>query len=355
MSAALADYGWDAAREEEFAPFAAKGWSAGRVIEKHLRAFTLSTAEGEAEGHCLRNLIDEGLGFPALGDWIAAEPPTSDGKRLIRAILPRRGAFTRKKAGEELAEHVIAANVDFVFIVAALGEEYNPRRLERYLAAAYSFGASPVILLNKTDLRSDWRAELGEASGLATGVPVHAVSAGTGAGLDALASYFGPGRTAAFVGSSGVGKSSLINRLLGREAQKTRAVRSRDDKGVHTTTSGRLILLEGGGVLVDTAGMRELQLWDSAEGLETVFSEVETAAENCKFRDCAHDAEPGCAVRAGVESGAISPDRLASWRKLSRELDYIAAKEDKVLESQKRKKWKEMSRALRRRVQEKRR
>jgi ribosome biogenesis GTPase len=351
----LADFGWDESRRPQLEEPALAGCGPARVIEKHLRAFTLITEDGEREGHCLRGIIDEGMGFPALGDWVAAEPETPDGKRLIRRILPRRGAFTRKRAGDELAEHVIAANVDFVFIVAGLGEEYNPRRLERYLAAAYSFGAAPVILLNKTDLRADWKSELGEASGLAAGVPVHPVSAQSGAGLEALAAYWGPGRTAAFVGSSGVGKSSLINRLLGREAQKTASVRAVDDKGKHTTVSGRLILLPGGGVLVDTAGMRELQLWDSSEGLETVFSEIEAAAEHCKFRDCAHEAEPGCAVRAALEAGKIEAQRLDSWRKLRRELDYMAAKEDKVLESQKKKKWKEMSRALRRRIEDKRR
>jgi ribosome biogenesis GTPase len=351
----LAALGWDARREAELSALKLEGCLPGRVVERHRGAYRLATARGEWDAQCRRGLGDGGPGFPALGDWVAAEPPRGADRALIRAVLPRRGCFARKKAGEEAAEQVLAANVDVVFVVAALGEDFNPRRLERYLAAVFASGAAPVILLNKTDLVPGFEDELRRSVALAADVPVHPVSAATGAGLDAARARLGPGLTAAFVGSSGAGKSSLINRLLGAEVQKVAEVRRRDEKGRHTTTSGRLIPLPEGGAVVDTAGLRELQLWEAEEGIGAVFEEIEQAAARCRFRDCAHEAEPGCAVRDAVASGAVTAERLESWRKLRRELDRAAVKEDKVLEAQKKRKWKQASRALRRRIDEKRR
>lgn len=352
---ALEELGWTQEREAALAALALPGCRPARVLEKHLRAYTLGTADGARPGICRQEFIQRGAGWPALGDWVAAEALAGEDKLLIRAILPRRGAFTRKKAGSTLQEQVVAANVDVVFLVTALGQDFSPRRLERYLSAAYSFGARPVVLLNKADLRPDAAAELAAARGLCAETPVHLVSAQTSAGLDALRGYLGPGVTAAFVGSSGVGKSSLINRLVGAEVLKVAAVRASDEEGRHTTTSGRLIPLPGGGLLVDTAGMREVQLWESEEGVERVFAEIEAAAGACKFGDCAHGKEPGCAVRAGLEQGVITEERLAAWRKLKRELEHQAVKDDQIAEAKEKRRWKQESRATRRRNEDKKR
>lgn len=348
----LEELGWSAEREAALAALGLPGCRPARVIEKHLRAYTLGTSDGVRRAFCRQEFIQRGGGWPALGDWVAAEALSGEDKLLIRAILPRRGSFTRSKAGETLQEQVVAANVDVVFLVCALGEDFSPRRIERYLAAAYSFGARPVVLLNKADLQADADAELAQARALSAGTPVHLVSAETSAGLDALRVYLGPGVTAAFVGSSGVGKSSLVNRLVGAEIMKVAAVRASDEEGRHTTTSGRLVPLPGGGLLVDTAGMREVQLWESEEGIERVFAEIETAAATCKFGDCAHGEEPGCGVRAALESGAITAQRLAAWRKLKRELQHQLAKDDEIAQSKEKRRWKQQSRARRRRLED---
>lgn len=337
----LKELGWDERFESALknAPDA-DGCRPARVIEKHRRAYTVLAEDGEHLAQCRRTLLRESAegALPALGDWVAIKALPGAAKAAIHAVLERKSAFSRKKAGEEVVEQVIAANIDVVFIVAALGQDFNPRRLERYLAVAWEGGAGPVILLNKSDLRPSHSEELRQAKTLSPDVPVHVISAKTGEGIDSVRSYLASGVTGAFLGSSGAGKSSIINNLLGSEIQKVAEVRAHDERGKHTTTSGKLLMLPSGGVLVDTAGMRELQLWATDEGLDQVFQEIDEAAAGCKFRDCAHDTEPGCAVRKGVEEGSIAAERLSSYLKLRRELDHLAEKQDLQLQAQRRQK-----------------
>lgn len=349
MSEALELWGWDPAWRGAFEKAGPRGFPA-RVVEKQLRAIFLATQEGPRIGQCRRSFLlkAEARGLaPALGDWVVAEPlPGEPDKALIVAVLPRRTRFSRKKAGETTAEQVIVANVDVVFVVAALGLEFNVRRLERYLAAARMSGAQPVVLLNKADLKPDREEELAQASGIVEGVPAFAVSAATGLGLEKVREYLSAGRTAAFLGSSGVGKSSLINALLGSDVQAVQEVRAHDEQGKHTTSSGKLIPLPSGGVLIDTAGMRELQLWEAEEGVEAVFQEIEDAALRCRFSDCKHDTEPGCAVKEGVKDGTITRERFESWSKLQGELRHLASKQDEAEDARRKREEKIRSKAV---------
>jgi ribosome biogenesis GTPase len=236
-------------------------------------------------------------------------------------------------------EQVLAANIDTVFLVNSLNQDLNPRRIERYLALALESGARPVLLLTKADLCEEPAAAVADIERLAPSVSVHVVSALEGSGLDALGDYLGSGQTSVLLGSSGVGKSTLVNRILDEEVQAVREIRSRDGRGRHTTTSRQLVFLPGGGMLIDTPGMRELQLWDAEDGLGQMFRDVEGAANRCRFTDCGHHAgTPGCGVQAAIESGAISPERVLSWRKLRRELAFLDRKQDKRAQSEQEKK-----------------
>jgi len=331
----LADLGWDAAFAAAFAPHAAEGLAPARVMREG-GAYGLATGRAErpelsavAAGRLWHG--EAGTGAPAVGDWVAVRLPASPAEPgLIRAILPRRSKFSRKAAGARTDEQVVAANVDTVFLVNGLDGDFNPRRIERYLAAAWESGADPVLVLSKADIADDLAARVAEIEAIAFGVPVHAVSARTGEGIAALAAYLRPGRTVSFLGSSGVGKSTLINRLIGRDVQRTAAVREGDDRGRHTTTHRELFLTPAGALLLDTPGMRELQLWEADEGLGATFADVEELAAGCRFRDCAHDGEPGCAVAAAAAAGGLDPERLASYHKLQRELRHVHSKQDEV-------------------------
>ena len=259
--------------------------------------------------------------FPAVGDWIALKPAAPDEEmgRIVE-VLPRRGKFVRKAAGTATEAQVVAANVDVVFLVSGLDHDFNLRRIERYLLAAMEGGAAPVIVLNKADLPRDIaqvRTELGPVAGQ---VPVELVSARSGQGLDTLRLHIGPGRTAAFLGSSGVGKSTIINSLIGRDIQRTAEVRESDSKGRHTTTHRELVVLPGGGLLIDTPGMRELQLWDVTTGLDDAFEDIAALGVGCRFRDCTHDTEPECAVKIAVGDGRLSAERLANYLRLRKEV-----------------------------------
>jgi ribosome biogenesis GTPase len=245
-------------------------------------------------------------------------------------VLERKSRFVRKVAGSVVAEQVVAANVDVVLLVAGLDGDFNPRRLERYLVLAHDSGARPVIVLSKADLAEDLAGAIEAARSVGgPDVPVHAVSAPRDEGYDALAEYLEPGRTVALLGSSGVGKSTIVNRLAGEELQRTQEVRATDGRGRHTTTHRQLILLPAGGLLMDTPGMRELQLWDVDEGVEETFADVEELAASCRFPNCEHDSEPGCAVRAAIAEGRLTSERLASYQKLVRELQVLTARQDR--------------------------
>jgi ribosome biogenesis GTPase len=271
-----------------------------------------------------------------VGDWVAYAGG------LIHGVLPRRTAFVRRAAGNETVEQVLAANIDTVFLVMAFYRDLNPRRLERYLALAWESGADPAIVLTKLDLADDADAAITEIESVALGVPVHPVSAVTGEGLDELEPYLGPGRTVVLLGSSGVGKSTLVNALLGEERQATKEIRAFDGRGRHTTTARELIGLPGGGLVLDTPGMRELQLWEAAEGLIGTFGDIDELALTCRFSDCSHESEPGCAVRDAVDA-----DRLESWRKLGRELRHLELKQDARARSEARKEWRRFTKSMR--------
>jgi ribosome biogenesis GTPase len=257
--------------------------------------------------------------LPSVGDWVALRLDTRQEAGTIRAILPRRTWFSRKAAGRETEEQVIAANVDAVLIVFGLDSPVKPRAIERYLTLARRSRVRPVIVLNKADLAEDVAADVAEVVAVAGESPVHVVSAVTGQGLDGVAAHLGPGVTMAVLGPSGAGKSSLVNRLIGTETLATGEVRDWDARGRHTSVHRQMLVVPGGGVIIDTPGMRELQLWDADEAVDDTFDEIAALAPGCRFRDCRHDVEPGCAVKAAVESGGVEADRYESYLKLRRE------------------------------------
>jgi ribosome biogenesis GTPase / thiamine phosphate phosphatase len=327
----LKDYGWDAGFSAHFEAYSGHGLLPGRVVKQARDLSTLVTPLGELTGEVsgrFRHQAVNHADFPVVGDWAAMEP-AGDGRALIQAILPRRSAFARKVAGDVVEAQVAAANIDTVFLVSGLDGDFNLRRIERYLATACSSGAAPVIVLNKADLRPDLPDIIAEVSGVAPGVPVVAASALAAGGLKDITSYLVPGRTVALLGSSGVGKSTLINRLLGEDRLPTAAMSDAEEgRGRHTTTARELVRLPGGALLIDTPGMRELQLWADEDGLDRAFDDIDGLAARCRFLDCRHEREPGCAVRAAVESGKIDDRRLESYLKLRRELRFMESKRD---------------------------
>jgi ribosome biogenesis GTPase len=345
----LETHGWSDALQHQFAPHAADGLIAGRVVLQQRGLYGLVTELGELKAQISGKLARdaEAGGYPAAGDWVAIAAGAPDELAIIHHVLPRRTAFTRKAAGPGGGMQVVAANVDVAFITASLNGDLNPRRLERYLASAWQSGAQPVVVLTKADLCADVEGAVAGVEATAVGAPVHAISSLTGEGLEAVRGYLTPGRTAVMVGSSGVGKSTLLNVLAGAERMLTQPIREDDGRGRHTTSHRELILLPGGGLLLDTPGMRELGLWDSDEGLLAAFEDIEALAANCRFGDCGHGNEPGCAVRAARESGALDDGRWQSYRKLQRELAFEESKEDPSLRAARRRQWVQITKAQR--------
>lgn len=306
-------------------------WLPARVISQQRGLWRIAGdfAECWAEvSGTLRAGAEAGGDWPAVGDWVAVEKVIGSGRPLIHKVLARRSKFVRKAAGRRVEEQVIAANVDTAFVVMALDGDFNVRRLERYLAQCWESGAKSIVVLNKADDCGDVPARLTEVEGVAAGVPIFAVSARTGEGLDALDVFLASGQTIVLLGSSGVGKSTLVNYFLRRDAQAVQAVRQSDSRGRHTTTSRELFALPGGALLIDTPGLRELQLWDAAEGVEQAFSDIEEIAAQCKYGNCGHTSEPGCAVQAAIAEGRVDAERLENWRKLQREQEFLKRKMD---------------------------
>lgn len=344
----LETYGWSGALRQQFQPYAAEGLTPGRVIIHQRGPYRIVTEAGEMSAEMSGRFVRaaEMGGFPAAGDWVAVAARLPERTATIHAVLPRRTAFIRKAAGRGRVAQVVAANVDIAFLALSLNEDLNPRRLERYLAAAHESGARPEIVLTKADLAPEAERLAAEIAGVAGGAPVHLVSARAGSGLESLSAAIRPGMTAVLLGSSGVGKSTLVNALVGAERMATREIRADDDKGRHTTTHRELVLLPGGGLLLDTPGMRELALWDAGEGLAQTFEDIEALEAACRFSDCAHGAEPGCAIRAAVETGELDPARLESFRKLKAELAYEARKDDPAARAAHKKMWAGRAKAL---------
>ena len=350
----LAAYGWDPFFSDNFKELNIPDSVPCRILSEYKSSYRVKGSDGERTALLagrMRYEVDPEYGYPAVGDWVAAIR-ADEQQCVIHAILPRKSKFSRKSeyrqraGGIKTEEQVIAANIDRVFIVSALdGRNFNLRRLERYLTLAWKSGASPVIVLNKVDLCSDPDGYIRDAEDIALGAPVYAASATENIGITDIRKYIAPGQTAALLGSSGVGKSALINALLGSETQATSETRAVDGKGRHTTTNRELILLPGGGLVMDTPGMREIQMWGNETDLQDSFNDIESLAMQCRFSDCFHDAEPGCAIREAIENGVLDISRYESYLKLRKELRYIALREDGTLRQQEQLRWKKISKA----------
>lgn len=342
--------GWDAGWAETFTPYAARGHRPARVVAVHREASVVRDGDGDRTATVSGAFRFEALAvsdYPTVGDWVALD----DGG-VIAAVLPRRSMFKRMAAdgSRRVAglddEQVMASNVDLALLVAGLDNDFNLRRIERYLAVAWSSGIAPVVVLNKSDLADDVDGRLVAVDAIAPGVATVPVSAHTGAGLDELRTHLRPGATAAILGSSGVGKSTLVNALLGEDRQKTAGVRESDSRGRHTTTHRELFELPGGSLLVDTPGIRALEVLGADEGVESAFDDVVELATTCRFGDCRHDGEPGCAVRAAIADGRLAEDRLASHRKLERELAHAARQGDPRARAEHRRTWRLISKSV---------
>ena len=328
----LASIGFSDRERALFAPLAEEGFIPARVARVDRGMPLVLTEEGTVRAEPAMHLVrtrGEATSRAVVGDWVAVGRPEGHDRPIIEAILPRSSAFVRQDPGEATGEQVVAANVDTVFVMQSVGGRgVNLRRLERELVMAWESGAKPVVVLNKADLAEDAEVQRDEAASVSAGVDVVLTSALTGQGIENLASYLGPCTTVALLGASGVGKSTLINRLVGHEVQATREVRAFDSKGRHTTVARELVLLPDGGVVIDTPGMRAIALWDAEDGIDAAFPEIDELSELCKFSDCRHETEPGCAVIEAVESGRVPARRLESYLYLRHELEALAARQD---------------------------
>jgi ribosome biogenesis GTPase len=350
--------GWDEFFANHFQSYAADGYAAGRVALEYKHFYRIYSEWGEVLGEIAGRLRHEALDredLPVVGDWVVIRRSPESDKVTIHAVLPRKSKFTRKVAGFRTEKQIIGSNIDTVFLVTSLNQDFNPRRVERYLIVAWESGARPIIVLSKSDLCDEVEERTREIKAVVGDVPIQAVSVVKREGLDELVRYLKAGQTVAFLGSSGVGKSTLVNYLLGREHLRVQEIRKHDGRGVHTTTRRELIVLPQGGLVLDTPGMRELQLWDGEGGLAIAFADIETVATQCYFSDCRHQDEPRCAIREALAEGAIDAARYESYEKLKKELTYLARKQDIRSVIVEKKRWKTLSRMASQRAQMKRR
>nr|WP_272508380.1 ribosome small subunit-dependent GTPase A [Paenisporosarcina quisquiliarum] len=357
----IKNYGWNDAWDVKWADQSTneklQACVIGRVLLEHKHMYRVVTDEGEwlaSLSGSFKHQAQERRDYPAVGDWVAVEKMPGEEKGIIRNILPRTSIFSRKVAGDTTVEQIVAVNVDIVFLVMSLNLDFNLRRLERYLVAAWDSGANPVIVLTKKDVCDDPQFYVDQAESVAFGVPIHVVSSVTGEGIEELQDLLKDGKTAALLGSSGVGKSSLTNALCVENVMVVQEIREDDDKGRHTTTHRELFRMPGGGLLIDTPGMREFQMWDNSESLDTGFQDVEQFASDCRFTDCQHDGQPGCGVQEALDNGALTRERFASYEKLKRELAYMERKADAAAQKAERGKWKQITKDMRKRPAKKR-
>jgi len=338
--------GWSPFFATAFERHAAEGREPARVAVPRRKHFLLYGAGGEVRGTVTGKMLYEATGpeeLPTVGDWVVIERLPEREEASILDLLPRKSEFVRKVPGRRTDQQVVAANADFVFLVSALDERLTLRGLERYLVVARESGAAPVVLLNKADLCDEIEPILEDVRIASRGVPVHVVSAKLGEGIDAIGSYLTEGITGALLGPSGAGKSTIINSLLGTDYLQTREVRDVDDRGRHVTTHRELVVLPGGGLLIDTPGMRELQLYAGLEGIAATFDDIEELGTRCRFRDCRHEVEPGCAVQDALAEGELDHGRFESYKKLLREVAHRERKTDSAAERKHKEHWKKIT------------
>ncbi len=341
----LAPYGWSPALQTQFQihrdSHPGQDLIPGRVVVQQRGLVRLVTPLGELSAGLAGRLVHEAAAgdLPVAGDWVAVTPHPDGSGATIHYVLPRVTAFVRLASGPGGGLQVVAANVDIALITASLNADLSLRRIERYLATTWESGATPVVVLTKSDLCQDVETLKAQVESVAVGAPVHAVSALTGEGLDAITGLLRAGQTAVLLGSSGAGKSTLVNALAGQSVMATQAIIEEGARGRHTTSHRELVLLPSGGMLLDTPGMRELGLWDSDAGLSATFADIEALAARCRFHDCAHETEPGCAIRAGLEDGTLDPARWRSFQKLQRELAHLDRREDPIARIEARRVW----------------
>jgi ribosome biogenesis GTPase / thiamine phosphate phosphatase len=327
--------GWNDTFQQAFNNVVQTDWLPARVSSENRGVITLLSEAGELTGTIagrLRNQATSKSDFPVVGDWVCITANLNQQTATIHTILPRQTTFSRKTAGTKTEQQILSANIDYVFIITGLDHNFNIRRIERYLNLAWNSCAQPIVILNKADIiNSRVKDEITtQLSAISLTTTVHFISALTGNGISELKPYFTDHKTAALLGSSGVGKSTLTNLLLGKTQQKTAEIRAEDSKGRHTTTTRQLFVLPTGGLIIDTPGMRELQLWLDEEESATGFKDVEELAQDCKFYDCTHDVEPNCAVKAAIAAGKLDPKRLENYRKMQRELKHLATKQQET-------------------------
>ena len=322
----LEQLGWNDRLEAHLGSLDRSDLVPARITRQDRNRYQLLSPEGQFVGELTGSMVSKASAsadLPAVGDWVLASVRRDEMAATIHDILPRRSSFSRKVAGKNTKQQIVAANIDTVFLVSGLDHDFNLRRIERYVTLAWDSGAIPVIVLNKADLADDLEAIITQVESVAIGIDVVSVSTIGQPGIEPLRPYLQPGKTAAFLGSSGVGKSSLVNAILEGQHLATTPVRLDDSRGRHTTTFRELFVAPGGAILIDTPGMRELQLWTDAEGVRNTFPEIEELSESCKFSDCAHETEPGCAVRSALDSGDLSESRYNSYLKLMKEVAYL--------------------------------